>query len=127
MNAIGNHDVIRLRFGDTILRSIQSQLSKDVPDLKDAERESTTHSLMQSLELDEWVDTHKIRQGSSPNAQYMGGEGNAYTPLLYEVAFPGRVVETNGLTDPVTGHVYWSLYADSASLGDIDLHLVVRP
>jgi hypothetical protein len=55
---------------------------------------------------------------------------NDMTPLTYKVAFPGAVVSTDGLFDPVSGDVFWSLYPPAASPIDgkpLHLHLVVRP
>jgi len=56
-----------------------------------------------------------------------GSDTNAMTPLFFSVSFPGRVVETDGIEDPVQGDVYWSLLPAALDLGDVKLRLVVQP
>jgi len=53
-------------------------------------------------------------------------DGN-FMPLTFAVSFPGKIVRTNGLVDPVTGEVYWSLYDIAVEFEDITLELVVDP
>jgi hypothetical protein len=59
--------------------------------------------------------------------QTQNDDPSGLTPLFFEVAFPGKVVETNGIVDPLTGRVYWSMLPMAADLGDVKLRLVVRP
>ena len=71
-------------------------------------------------------------QGSAFMSADSKGEdtANQLTPLLFVVAFKGAVVETDGLVDPATGNVFWSLYPMGASSVDkrpIHLHLIVKP
>ena len=54
-------------------------------------------------------------------------DSNEMTPLFYSVSFPGTVVETDGLQDPMTGEVYWSLLPMVLDLGDVKLRVVVKP
>lgn len=54
------------------------------------------------------------------------GSDNDMTPLTFAVKFPGKVVETNGILDPLTGEVYWSLMPVSLA-NDVKLRLVIQP
>ena len=117
---IGNPDAVKLRFDGTFHQMIQSELDSDAPGLSPSERSLVVKTFMHLIDAGKYESDQESKQDKA-------GESRGLTPLLYEVAFPGKIVETNGLTNPVTGHVYWSLYAASASLGDIHLHLVVRP
>ncbi len=55
-----------------------------------------------------------------------GGE-EVLIPIVYEVAVDGKIVETNGLVDRVSGHVNWTLSVLAASIGAVHLTLVVKP
>lgn len=54
-------------------------------------------------------------------------EGNGMATLHFEVSFPGKIVSTNGIIDPLDGHVYWSMMALAASPKDIELKVVYQP
>ncbi len=54
-------------------------------------------------------------------------DSNDLVAMMYEVAFPGTVVESNGIYDRVNGVVYWSLLAPSAQIQDVVLHVVIKP
>jgi hypothetical protein len=69
-------------------------------------------------------------QDQSSQATPPGGdnsEPNAMTPLFFAISFPGKIVESNGIEDPITGEIYWSLLGASVDTGDIVLRVVVQP
>jgi hypothetical protein len=47
--------------------------------------------------------------------------------LTVFVSGPGRVVETNGIVDPLTGEVYWSFFDLAAEIGPVVLKAVYKP
>jgi|GEM_PF-6140716 len=65
------------------------------------------------------------------SAPQPGSEGNtdknAMSALFFSVSFPGKIVETDGIVDPVEGDVYWSLFPMALDLGDVKLRVVVQP
>ncbi len=48
------------------------------------------------------------------------------TTLTMVVTMPGTVFETNGLTDPITGEVYWTMFADAAESGPVSIYAKSR-
>ena len=71
-----------------------------------------------------------VPPGADPSAggaiQFGGKDG--YNPSLVALTFtlkpPGRVVETNGEYDELTGEVVWTLYTEAVAAGDVTLRAV---
>lgn len=82
--------------------------------------------LSRSLSKSLFVDPEKTvadKKGDNDSKD----SGNGMSTLHFAVAFPGKVVETNGIIDPLDGHVYWSLMALAAEPKDIELRVVFQP
>jgi hypothetical protein len=106
--------------GIAYLANLQS-FKEAVPGISDAEASEMSKSLTNLL------NSEALDPGSnSPSESTPGGDAGL-TPLTFAVSFPGKVVETNGLVDPMTGEVYWSLLPLSLELADVKLRLVVQP
>lgn len=45
----------------------------------------------------------------------------------FAVSVPGKVLETNGLTDPVTGEIYWSMLSPGVFWEPVKLRVVFQP
>ncbi len=45
-------------------------------------------------------------------------------PLSFTAKLPGRIIETNGEVDPVSGEIYWTLFAGSAAFEDVVIRAV---
>lgn len=71
-------------------------------------------------------DLFREKNAPSPSSNANSGP-NAGTSLFFSVSFPGKVIETNGVIDPIRGDVYWSLLPDVLDLTDVKLRCVVRP
>jgi hypothetical protein len=123
----GNPDGAALRLKGSLGPEIRRDLATAAPDLTSQELDDTVAKIMQSAGFDKMSEKSQAKAGMSANPGDKNSDTSGLTALLFEVGFPGTVVETNGLIDPVSNHVYWSLYAMSPCFGDVDLHLVVRP
>lgn len=124
-----NPDLSTLLLGSELKSVIEAEAPKSLPDLTPAEQERIAQKLTAAMNIPNMMNQQKTsHMGAMPGA---GGNGNAgmgsMTSLLYEVSFKGTIVETNGINDPLTGHVYWCFYAVSAALSEVRLHLVIRP
>jgi hypothetical protein len=64
---------------------------------------------------------------TNSSAQPSNSDPNEMMPLTFTTTFPGKLVETNGLSDEDSGQVYWSLLAPTLEFGDVKLRLVVDP
>ncbi len=126
-NVMAAPDAMELRLGGTLKAAADSSAQKTMPDLTDSERSDCVTKVLKALHLSDWM----TKQQNSHTGGIGAGKGNddvsMFASMLYEVAFDGSVVETNGLQDSVSGHVYWCFYAASTELGDLRLHLVVHP
>ncbi len=72
----------------------------------------------------------KIVQGASESvleekkseASDPGGSSSGPPVTMYmSVKLPGRIVETDGEVDPYSGEVFWSMYPEAASLGEVSI------
>jgi hypothetical protein len=77
------------------------------------------------------LDSEKLMQGEKDKKkEESGGGGNdSLVSVFASVQLPGRIVESNGETDEISGEVYWSFYPESAQIGDVVLRAVceVKP
>ncbi|MFI5385181.1 MAG: hypothetical protein ACHQ50_03580 [Fimbriimonadales bacterium] len=96
-----------------------------VPDMTPVQATTMARTLANVLNQDMLSGAGPSGPGASPNKE--NSADNDMTPLFFAVSFPGKMVETNGLLDPVTGEVYWSLLPMALDLGDVQLRLVVQP
>jgi hypothetical protein len=64
--------------------------------------------------------------GSSPGTDSASESFGGMVPVAITlvVKMPGRVVETNGVVDDITGEVYWTLYPQAALDHDVTLRAV---
>jgi hypothetical protein len=95
-----------------------------IPGITDEQAKTMARTLVGILNQDAVDQSTAASQASSPKEST---NGNDMTPLTFAVGFSGTVVETNGIVDPLTGDVYWSLLPATLDLGDVQLRLVVQP
>jgi hypothetical protein len=126
---MGNPDAAMFRIRSAISATLGSELARALPELTQAELDATQKTIAAKMDFSKMSDSGQ----PSGMAEKMGAgaagdsDVNELSAMFFEVSFPGRVVETNGLFDPVTGHVYWSLYPLSTAFGNVDLKVTVRP
>jgi hypothetical protein len=127
-----NPDVIEYKMRAR-LGVLGDELKKGLPGLTDTEASEMVASLSKTLDLDQAMNPD---DKSSPLAA-MGGPGGssplgsdspeAMASLTFAVDFPGKMVKTNGIADPSSGLVYWSLLDVSLEFGDEVLEAEVDP
>ncbi len=62
-----------------------------------------------------------------PGLNGQGGDAGSsgdFVSMTFSVRLPGRIVETNGDADPITGDVYWVFYSPSVQAGDVVMRAV---
>ncbi len=52
------------------------------------------------------------------------GSSGDFVSMTFTARLPGRIVETNGDADPITGDVYWIFYSPSVQAGDVVMRAV---
>lgn len=93
-----------------------------MPSISDDQAVTMARSLANIINQDAIGGADAVGEAPKENS-----DPNALTPLFFSVSFPGKIVETNGIVDPVTGEVYWSLLPPALEFGDVKLTVVVRP
>ncbi len=96
-----------------------------IPALTEMQATAIARSLGKAFLQDSLDPTSQAtaQTGSNSSSSF----GAEIAPLFFSVSFPGKVVETDGIFDPVEGDVYWSLLPIALEIGDVKLRLVVRP
>ena len=75
------------------------------------------------------VDSPVDPAAEAQQAGQPGAEEEAAPPVNLTVFLtgPGRIVDTNGIVDPLTGEVYWSFFDLAAEIEPVVLRAVFRP
>ncbi|HVT12652.1 MAG TPA: hypothetical protein VHE55_10325 [Fimbriimonadaceae bacterium] len=94
----------------------------EVPNITEAQAAAMARSLVDLLNPSAF-DAGKVSQ----EPKKPESDENELMPIFFSIKFPGTVVETDGLTDPMSGEVYWSLLPMVLDLGDVKLRAVVEP
>lgn len=115
-----------MRRVNTRILPMNAQTFRSVmPSLTEAEAVDMSKRLSMSVMLDPNDQSPLDRKPASGEGE--SSSDNSLCTLYFEVAFPGTIVETNGLVDVLDGRVYWSLLAAGVELEDVVLRAVVKP
>lgn len=123
MNLFVNPDSTIRRINTVAFTANVQTFKELIPSLTDAQSAAMARSLANILNQDTFSQTNAAADASGPKES--SGD-NEMSPLFFAVSFPGKVVSTNGLTDLVTGEVYWSLLPAALDSGDVQLRVVVK-
>src|SRR5205823_1049612 len=95
------------------------------------QRHQTAIRLARQIATDTSAESGKSEKmggtaGKTPGTDQMTESFGGMTPaaITLVVKMPGRVVETNGIVDDLTGEVYWTLYPQAALERDVTLRAV---
>lgn len=110
--------------------AIRTALAEGFGDkLTEAERDSTAKGMLSTLGS-KITNSAKPTPPGPPIGETPGEpskkQGNPVAILL-KVKLPGKVVETNGELDDLSGEIVWPLYSEAATAGDITLRAVCEP
>ncbi len=116
---------IRVASGQALTGALRTHLGDR---LNDAQRRAVVRETLAELTQDELFDPEE-RTGGVAGAPPSEGEDSSPPPVAITVLVkgPGELVETNGIFDPVTGEVFWSLYDSSTEVGTVTLRAVFKP
>ncbi|MGC4044593.1 MAG: hypothetical protein QM758_12430 [Armatimonas sp.] len=111
--------------------AIRTALTEGFGDkLTEAERDSTAKGMLATLG-EKITDSAKPTPPGPPAEAPDGDSGkkqqSPLVAILLKVKLPGKVVETNGELDDLTGEVVWPLYSEAPTAGDITLRAVCEP
>jgi hypothetical protein len=82
------------------------------------QRLTLTQKLIQGI-TDEIKESGPAQAGDAQGSD--SSKGTTGASLFVSVKLPGKVIETNGIADPYSGEITWSLYPEAAAFGDITL------
>jgi hypothetical protein len=111
---------MKAKFG----RALDTLLNKEFGDKMDANaRLKAIRTLIAQL------DSGKLLEGSKEKQKEGPSDDSNLIAMFTSVKLPGRIVESNGELDEVSGEVFWAYYPEAAQLGDVTLRAVceVKP
>lgn len=111
---------MKAKFG----RALNGLLAKEFGDKMDADaRLKAVRSLIATLDAD------KVLEGPKEKQKEGQSDDSNLVAMFTSVKLPGRIVESNGEIDEVSGEVFWAYYPEAAQVGDVVLRAVceVKP
>lgn len=114
-----NPEFAAKKLGTAIGKSLASSLDKRVPTWGTEEsRRAAVRKFVVELTADD------LLKKPDPEKQSEQDDSNGPIPMYVCVKVPGKIVETNGEFDPISGDVYWALYPEAAQLGPVTLRVL---
>ena len=124
---LGDPDLAARKMRASLYRELAVNLGRTYG-MTNAETRAMVASLTQEDQIQSMMQSKMPGPPGTANAEKPSNtEQSDFMPLTFTVSFPGKVVSTNGIVDPVTGEVYWSLYDVAVELEDVTLDVVVNP
>ncbi len=123
---LSNPDLAERKIITILYARFEQALKESLPDLSAEERRQTTATLVRAMKSSSMLNQNSAQKVSAKAQDKESGMSEMMS-FLYEIDFPGELVSTNGLVEPFSGKVYWSLYPVAASYGDVVLKAVIKP
>lgn len=70
------------------------------------------------------LDSDQVLGGEKEKQKEESGGNDNLVAMFSSVKLPGKIVETDGEIDEVSGEVFWAFYPESAQVGDVVLRAV---
>ncbi|MEQ8762751.1 MAG: hypothetical protein RL885_02410 [Planctomycetota bacterium] len=107
------------------LRKLQARLRKGITaDLQERLKGHPQHDRLADI-VAKIVDSEMIQQlGEKDEDKDVFNDDRSLIALDFTAKLPGKIIETNGELDEVTGEIYWTLFAASPVLEDVVLRAV---
>jgi len=115
---------IQQRLGGALLKALEAKFGDR---MTLAERRGAARKILTAALAASEVSS---KAKSGPEMAAAGGpgggdkDGNAPVALTFAVKAPGKVIETNGEYDELSGEIFWTLYPEAAAAGDVVLSAV---
>ena len=115
-----NPDMAARRIKSRFARQMQEAMATEFGDKMTTQvRLDTVRKMINRLDAESLLDDKKEK------AQKEGPSDNSSLVSMFTaVKLPGRIVESNGETDEITGEVIWAYFPESAQIGDVKLRAV---
>ena len=113
---------LKKRLGESVVAALQTAFGEK---LSPEARRTVVGKIVGSI-----TDRVSQKTKKQVNAGPGGGGESSDEPLvalLIKAKLPGKLVQTNGELDPVTGEVVWGLFSQAPAAGDIILTAVCEP
>ncbi len=107
-----------------LVAAVDAELKTALGDkLTDTERRTATQKVIVAL-----TESVKDKTKKQVNAGPSGDKNDdALVALLIKAKLPGKLLQTNGEEDPVTGEVVWGLFSQAPAAGDVVLTAICDP
>lgn len=114
-------DMAERRMKAAFGKAMDRVLAAELGDKMDKEaRLKAIRQLVKELDSDKIIGPEKDKQKEESSS----GGNSSLVSMFTSVKLPGKIVESNGETDEVSGEVFWGYYADAAVVGDVQLRAV---
>lgn len=126
-----NTTVIERKMMRLVGASILGAVEEVLPNTTAEQRLTAVRGIIADMKVEDIMQT--TPEGMVDNPMDMPAEGEEegsdddMVGLSAVVKGPGRLVETNGEYDPITGEVFWNFYSMAAALGPVVLKAVFDP
>lgn len=110
------------RMAGVVTEALQQQFGDQLPAAKRREiaRKVIGTSFAAAMNSDRMKPQPPGMAPPSEEPAKKGGPG-AMTPMMFVLKAPGKIVETNGEFDELSGEVFWAMFAEAATLKDVVL------
>lgn len=113
---------LKKRLGESVATALQAELGEK---LSEGERRIAVQKLVTLITADV-KDRTKKQVNAGPGGSPDGSE-DTLVALLIKAKLPGKLIQTNGEQDPVTGEVVWGFLSPAPAAGDLVLTAVCEP
>ena len=114
------------RMMQRVFKEADPNLQAELGDKMDAAtRAEFIKNFVTALNIEEMMAA-KQKQKQNP-AESTGDDKGALVSMLFSVKVPGKVLETNGEVDPITGEVVWAFYGEAAQPAPVQMRVVYQP
>lgn len=114
-------DLIKHRIGGQMATALKSALDELPGQKLTPQQKQDLFKKMTDYAVQSGTTKAQAAQNGGPEKPAPGG---SFASLTFDVKLPGRVIETSGEVDPLTGEVYWAVYPEAAVLGDVTMRAV---
>ncbi|MEQ1822069.1 MAG: hypothetical protein ABL949_06150 [Fimbriimonadaceae bacterium] len=119
MQLVANPDYGVRRMVNRMAKSFEQTLTEVYGERLDAAAKTKLVKKIIEAATDQTVNkTKSDAEKSGP------GDSSPPVSMFMSVKLPGRIVETDGEVDPFSGEVFWSMFPEAASLGEVSISAV---
>jgi hypothetical protein len=119
-------DLMELKAKSEIQKNLGPALQSAISGITDEEVRAIATGLINDVKPNNMLKSKLPAVAGSDAADASNAE-ESLIPLTFSVSYPGKILNTNGVSETFSSQVYWSLYSMVVEYEDVKLTLVVEP